>query len=361
MSGCVICKNPLEVEIERDEDEEYEGGASSSGKAPAPAPETVPDDVQLSCGCHFHWDCLLSAYEITSCPNCSKEISVTEDNTQKVLCRLNNEGGVQENLDILPLLVEESYLKAYPEDRKARAFLEFCRAGDYKAIIELLLDDSSDDDDEDEQGDVEMSTTDDPEKETGIDRVLRYQDPIGDMQSGLHAAVHAQSREVAWLLLLLASNYPLLEFPPEVFQEASSVAFPLHCCSPYRQGFYSCLHHPTYLHTHTPATFKTSTTTYNQSVCPSASALALALAFGLPSDNVYTIALFRFPRPGTVERAVAFCPIASAVVIRAAIQLKFWTRPCLAPPPPSLLSAPLPLVNPRCTYTNTTHNGVHTQ
>jgi hypothetical protein len=55
MSGCVICKKPLEVEVEHDEDEEYEGGASSSGKAPAAAPETYPDDVGLSCGCHFHW------------------------------------------------------------------------------------------------------------------------------------------------------------------------------------------------------------------------------------------------------------------------------------------------------------------
>jgi hypothetical protein len=55
MSVCVACSKPLEVEIERDEDEEYENGASSSGKGPAPAPETVPDDVQMSCGCHFHW------------------------------------------------------------------------------------------------------------------------------------------------------------------------------------------------------------------------------------------------------------------------------------------------------------------
>lgn len=55
MSGCVVCQKPLEVEVERDDDEEYEGGASSSGKAPAAAPETYPDDVQLSCGCHFHW------------------------------------------------------------------------------------------------------------------------------------------------------------------------------------------------------------------------------------------------------------------------------------------------------------------
>jgi hypothetical protein len=56
MSACVACNKPLEVEFERDEDEEYETGASSSsGKAPAAAPEMVPDDVQMSCGCHFHW------------------------------------------------------------------------------------------------------------------------------------------------------------------------------------------------------------------------------------------------------------------------------------------------------------------
>jgi hypothetical protein len=87
----------------------------------------------------------------------------------------------------------------------------------------MLLDDNVSDDDEDEEGDVEMSTTDHPEREVGIDRMLRYQDPIGDMQSGLHAAVHAQSREVAWLLLLLASNLPLLEFPAQVFQEAEAM------------------------------------------------------------------------------------------------------------------------------------------
>jgi hypothetical protein len=127
---------------------------------------------------------------------------------------------MQQDLDILPLLSEESYLKAYPEDRKCRAFLEFCREGDYKAIIDMLQDDEVDEDDEDEDmGDSDQSG----KEEVGIDRMLRYQDPIGDMQSGLHAAVQAQSREVAWLLLLLASNYPLLEFPPEVFQEAESM------------------------------------------------------------------------------------------------------------------------------------------
>ena len=131
---------------------------------------------------------------------------------------MHNEGGLQENLDILPLLSEESYLKAYPEDRKCRAFLEFCREGDYNAIVDMLRDDEVDEDDEDE----EMGDSDQSGKEVGIDRMLRYQDPIGDMQSGLHAAVQAQSREVAWLLLLLASNLSLTEFPALIFQEAEN-------------------------------------------------------------------------------------------------------------------------------------------
>ncbi|CAI6335368.1 unnamed protein product [Periconia digitata] len=218
MSVCATCKKPLEVEIEPEEDDVQMSGSSS--KAPAAAPETYPDDVQLSCGCHFHWDCLLEAYQVTECSNCGKDIaSTSSDGSQQVLCNLNNEGGLQENLDILPLLTEESYLKAYPEDRKNRAFLEFCREGDVQAIVGMLQDDESDDDEDEDMEGVQ----DDSGKEVGVDAMLRYQDPIGDMQSGLHAAVHAQSREVAWLLLLLASNIPLLEIPPEVFQEAEAL------------------------------------------------------------------------------------------------------------------------------------------
>lgn len=171
-------------------------------------------------------DCLLEAYYVTECPNCGKNIASTSaSGEQQVLCNLNNEGGQQENLDLLPLLTEETYLKAYPEDRKCRAFLEFCREGDYKAIIGMLQDDEveEDDEDEDEDEDEEMVDGDQPQKDIGIDRLLRYQDPIGEMQSGLHAAVQAQSREVAWLLLLLASNLDLMEFPPLVFQEAASM------------------------------------------------------------------------------------------------------------------------------------------
>ena len=79
---------------------------------------------------------------------------------------------------------------------------------------------SADEDDNDEEEDEDQEMADDGQEggKPGVEELLRYQDPIGDMQSGLHAAVQAQSREVAWLLLLLSSNLPLLEFPPEVFQ-----------------------------------------------------------------------------------------------------------------------------------------------
>jgi hypothetical protein len=61
MSVCVSCEKPLVHELEPEEDEDVQmEGASSSGKAPAAEPETVPDDVQLNCGCHFHWYTLSS-------------------------------------------------------------------------------------------------------------------------------------------------------------------------------------------------------------------------------------------------------------------------------------------------------------
>lgn len=80
----------------------------------------------------------------------------------------------------------------------------------------MLLED--DEDDSDEENDDEPAG-----RKIGPDELLRYQDPIGDMQSGLHAAVQGGSQEVAWLLLLLASELPLTEFPPQVFQEAEVI------------------------------------------------------------------------------------------------------------------------------------------
>lgn len=77
---------------------------------------------------------------------------------------------------------------------------------------------------DEEEEDSDEEDDDEPvERKIGADELLRYQDPIGDMQSGLHAAVQGGSQEVAWLLLLLASELPLTEFSPQVFQEAEVI------------------------------------------------------------------------------------------------------------------------------------------
>lgn len=147
---------------------------------------------------------------MSECPNCGRNlITHTPSGEQQLLCNLKNEGGLQEGLDMLPLLTEESYLKAYPEERRCRAFLEFCGEGDVEAIVDLL-----NDNDEEEDGGH-------PDQGTGpnID-ALRYQDHIGSMGSGLHVAIQNQRVEVAWLLLILASTLKMDQFPAEVLQAA---------------------------------------------------------------------------------------------------------------------------------------------
>jgi hypothetical protein len=53
---CVACHQALVIEIEDSEDEEdVQMGESSGGGASTNFSSTVPDDVHLSCGCHFHW------------------------------------------------------------------------------------------------------------------------------------------------------------------------------------------------------------------------------------------------------------------------------------------------------------------
>lgn len=221
MSLCAACNNPLTIEITPSSD--------SDSDTETATPETVPDSVRLPCACHFHWQCLLDAYELAKCPHCGREIlssspAASSRSTQqegqegqRLLVALHNEGGLQAQIDILPILKEESYLRAYPEERRCRAFLEFCREGDVGAIVDLL-----------KGGHEQLGHTDVDAEGMGdmgksAEEILRYQDPIGEMASGLHAAAANGHREVAWLLLLLASELPELEFPALVFQEAASL------------------------------------------------------------------------------------------------------------------------------------------
>ena len=127
------------------------------------------------------------------------------NNREQILCNLNNEGGLQEELDIMPHLIEDSYLKAYPEERKARAFVEFAREGDTSSMIDILKEEEGDNDRVKDQTSSE-----------GIVDLLRYQDPVSGMSSALHAAVNNSRLTAAWLLLWLASGLDTAKFPCEI-------------------------------------------------------------------------------------------------------------------------------------------------
>lgn len=45
---CASCKKELVIEVGDEEDDIAMEGSSSQRN-------TVPDDCQLTCGCHFHW------------------------------------------------------------------------------------------------------------------------------------------------------------------------------------------------------------------------------------------------------------------------------------------------------------------
>ncbi|EXJ64227.1 hypothetical protein A1O7_00563 [Cladophialophora yegresii CBS 114405] len=193
---CASCQEPLLIEVEPDSD-------SEETKAPAQT-ESVPDDVELTCGCHYHWECFLESYTITQCPNCDKDISVlSPSGSQQVLVTLRSEGGLQEKYDILPAATEEAYMRAYPEERKGHAYLEFCREGDIDAIIHMIKDSKDDDGEEYEE----------------IDDILRYRGTFEGIDgSGLHVAIRYDQEEVAWLLLALGSQLEWEKFPSIVLQ-----------------------------------------------------------------------------------------------------------------------------------------------
>ncbi|KAH7419876.1 hypothetical protein BKA64DRAFT_634534 [Cadophora sp. MPI-SDFR-AT-0126] len=217
MSKCRSCEQPLVIELDPESfDEET---SSSVGQA-----SSAPDDLLLRCGCHFHWQCLLDespqiALDL-ACPACQNSIVSTAPGPSatntlvpptspqpQVITRYHNEGGIQENLDILPLITEEAYLDANPAARPARAFMTMCGEGDVTGVVELLraLEEEPD------EGDMSPAV------------LLRFQDPLDGMKTGLHVAVERSQQESVWLLLWLASSLHTQAFPDEVVQAAESL------------------------------------------------------------------------------------------------------------------------------------------
>lgn len=216
MSKCRLCSQELIVELDADSFDE--ATSSSVGQA-----SSAPDDLLLRCGCHFHWQCLLDespqiALDL-ACPSCQNSIvstaagpSATNHITSaapepQIITKYHNEGGIQENLDILPLITEEAYLDANPAARPAIAFLTMCSEGDITGIVELLNALEEDPDEED------MSGKD----------LLRFQNPLDGGKSGLHVAIEKSQQESVWLLIWLASPFPTEQFPEEVLRAAETM------------------------------------------------------------------------------------------------------------------------------------------
>lgn len=109
----------------------------------------------------------------------------------------------------MPAATEEAYLRAYPEERRGHAYLEFCREGDLDAIIHMIKD--SDEEDEEDQ-------------EEGMGDILRYRGTFEGIEgSGLHVAIRYNQQEVAWLLLALGSQLEWENFPSVVLQAMQSL------------------------------------------------------------------------------------------------------------------------------------------
>ncbi|KAL2132362.1 hypothetical protein VTI74DRAFT_3903 [Chaetomium olivicolor] len=215
---CKACHDPLVLTLDPD-DSGDEG-------------QTVPDDLHLPCGCHFHWQCLIdqSSSILSSsllCPSCHNPLSATPFSAGgssssssappnplttppvPILTTYTNEGGVQPSLDIYPTLLEESYLSSHPEARPARAFHTLASEGEIQGMVELLSDIDADED-------VDMTAN----------QLLIWRDPLNGGRGALHVALEARQEEAVWLLLWLGSGAAREDFPEAVVQVAQAMGLP---------------------------------------------------------------------------------------------------------------------------------------
>ncbi|KAJ6782645.1 hypothetical protein PWT90_00198 [Aphanocladium album] len=197
MSTCKECEEPLVLHMADSDDEGEDAGTID-----------IPDDIELSCHCHYHWQCFMenasSVISILKCPSCGKNISNSDaPNGPAVLVRYMNEGGLQDSLDILPSMKEEAYLEAHPEAAPSRALHVMCSEGDLDGLVELLY----------HSGD----------QVPDMGSMIRYQDPLSGMKSALHLAVENRQEGVAWLLLWLSSTLSSDVFPVEARQKVESI------------------------------------------------------------------------------------------------------------------------------------------
>lgn len=55
METCKTCGTPLTVLIQHEDGEEHDGFLPDASSSASKQGDLVDDDVELRCGCHFHW------------------------------------------------------------------------------------------------------------------------------------------------------------------------------------------------------------------------------------------------------------------------------------------------------------------
>lgn len=139
------------------------------------------------------------------CPGCGSPLAPSAGSSSSavaasplILTTYASEGGVEQDLDIFPVLREEAYLESNPEARPARALHIMAAEGDVEGAVDLLRTVS-----EEEAGNAEEA----------LGRLIRYQDPLADSKTALHLAVEAGKEDFVWLLLWVSTTLPDAAFP----------------------------------------------------------------------------------------------------------------------------------------------------
>ena len=162
----------------------------------------------------LHRQCLLDECTTPSiCPSCHTDVtSLSPRGRTVVIVNIDNEGGRQTEMDILPVLTEENLLRAYPETRRSRVFLDYSRASNAWEIVDMI-----------KEADGSDSEDADGVKQLPVSQMLRYQDPLDKMHSALHIHIMHKDAQAALWLLFKASPIPLSSIPPEILAEFESV------------------------------------------------------------------------------------------------------------------------------------------
>lgn len=152
-----------------------------------------------------------SVVQSLRCPSCDGSVGESSsgasgsssNSVPEIYAEYLNEGGLQSKLPLWASLKEEAYVQEHPEVLPARAFSVMCAEGDIDGLIELLI-----------HADSEVAD---------VGSIIRYQDPLANMTTGLHLAVEGGHEGAIWLLLWLSSTLTEHQFPSQVLETASAM------------------------------------------------------------------------------------------------------------------------------------------